>query len=336
MSKKLSIGIIGLGGIAQIIHLPILTKMENVSVTSVCEINKNRLERVANKFGIENKFTDYKQLIDQKELDAVVIATPTNTHKQIAIDAIEAGKSLLIEKPVTATLEEARELNEKAKDANVKIMVGMNLRFRPDAMLLKSVINNGEIGDPFYIRCGWIRQQSSRGDWFLKKDKSGGGAIIDLGISLLDLSLWLLNYQALKSVTVQSYFNNTKTVEDSAVGLIRLEGDSVINFEVSWSLHEDRNSLNLAAYGTHGTARLNPLKIFRRMGNFNIDYTPFSTRSNKNLFKKSYENELKHFVSVVRDNLFMNSTIEEAYYRMKLLQAIYQSAEKRKEVYFEK
>ncbi len=336
MSKKLSVGVIGLGGIAQIVHLPILSRMENVEVSAVCEINKNRLERVANKFGVQKRFTDYDAMLSEKDLDAIIIATPTNTHKQIALDSIEAGKHLLIEKPIAATLQEAREILERTKSGGVKVMVGMNLRFRPDTMLLKSVINNGEIGDPFYVRCGWIRQQSSQGDWFLKKDKSGGGVIIDLGISLLDLSLWLLDYQALKSVTVQTYFNNTKTVEDSAVGLIRLEGDSVINFEVSWSLHEDRNSLNLAAYGTHGTAHLNPLKIFRRMGSFNIDYTPFSAKSSKNLFKKSYENELKHFVSVAKDNLYLNSTVEEAFYRMQLLQAIYKSAEKRKEICFEK
>jgi len=336
MNKKISVGIIGLGGIAQIVHLPILSKMESVKLQALCEINNSRLEKIATKYNVKNKYTDYGLMLENEKLDALIIATPTDTHKQIALDAIKAGVHLLIEKPVAATLLEAEEILNSAKQKNIKVMVGMNLRFRPDTMLLKSVINNGEIGDPFYIRCGWIRQQSSQSDWFLKKDKSGGGVIIDLGISLLDLSLWLLNFQALRSVTVQTYFNNTKSVEDSAVGFIRLEGDSVINFEVSWSLHSERNSLNLAAYGTHGTVRLNPLKIFRRMGSFNIDYTPFSAKSNKNLFKKSYENELKHFVSVLKDDLFLNSTIDEAYYRMKLLNAIYKSAETHKEIYFEK
>lgn len=334
MKEKVNIGIIGLGGIAQVVHLPILKKLPNVNIAGVAEINKNRLNTVAAKYNIEKKYLDYNDLLKDESIDAVIIATPTNTHHQVALQSLRSGKHLLIEKPIARNYTEAKEIIDVADKMNLKVMVGMNLRFRPDAMLLKSLINSGELGQIFYIRCGWIRKQSSDESWFLKREKAGGGVIMDLGIVLLDLAIWLMDYRKIKSVSVQKYYTETKTVEDSAVGLIRLEGESVINFEVSWSLHSDKNSFNLAAYGKNGTAHLNPLTAYRRVGSMHIDFSPSSGRTDKNMFKKSYENELKHFVTSISggESAPLISAANEALSRMKLLEAIYKSAEINSEV----
>ncbi len=331
---KTKIGVIGLGGIAQLVHLPILKKLQNVEISAAAETNKSKLKTVSEKFGIDPVYTNYKEMLNATDLDAVVIATPTSTHTQISIDCLNAGKHILVEKPISRTLNEAKKINETAQKTGKIVMVGMNARFLPDAMLLKSLINNGELGDIFYVRCGWNRKQSSQEKWFSQKSEAGGGVIFDLGIVLLDLALWLLEYPPLKSVSIQKFHHYTKSVEDSAVGFIRFENSAVINFEVSWSFHSDKDSFSLTAFGTEGTAHLNPFKAYRRLESGHIDLTPFTTNFSKNLYKKSYENELKHFIGAVRGTNPPISTSEDALLRMKLIEGIYASAEKNYEINF--
>jgi predicted dehydrogenase len=330
---KTDIAVIGLGGIAQIVHLPILTKLNMVNLKAVAEVNKNRLNTIAAKYDIKHKYTDYNELLEKEKINAVIISTPTNTHHQIAIDCLNAGKDILIEKPAAISLTQIQEIIDTAKKNKRKVMVGMNLRFKPDAMLLKSIVKSGELGNPFYVRCGWIRKKSSKRDWIMQKEYSGGGVIADLGIVLLDLAVWLLDFPEIKSVSVQTYSNETKEVEDSAVGLIRLNNSSVINFEISWSFHSEKDNFYLDVFGTQGTAHLNPLKAYKKIDGSKIDYAfDVQSKNLKNLFKKSYENELKHFIGSVRNNVKLTSSIEEAMQRTILLKGIYKSAQLGKEI----
>lgn len=329
--SKTKIAVIGLGGVAQLVHLPILTKLRDVEITAVAEPNKNRLNSVTSKFDIKHKFPDHKSLLENAQFDAAIIATPTNTHKSIALDFLGAGKNLLIEKPIATTLEDAKLIDDAAKKNNCKVVVGMNLRFRPDAMLLRSLVNSGELGDISYINCGWIRKQSSNQKWFVKKSHSGGGVMFDLGINLFDLSLWLLNFPEIQSVSVKKFNYNTKNVEDTSVGLIKTKNGAVINFDVSWSLHSESNGFNLSVFGTDGTATLNPLNAFRRIDSNRIELVP-NSKSMKNLFKRSFENELKHFIGSINGNFPVISSSNDAVKRMKLMEALYKSAELNKEV----
>jgi predicted dehydrogenase len=331
--EKTKIGVIGLGGIAQLVHLPVLSKLINAELTAVAEINKNRLKSVGEKFNIQKQYTDYHELLNNEDIDAVIIATPTNTHKDIAVDCLNAKKHVLIEKPIARNLNEAKEINSTAKKNKKHVMIGMNLRYRPDAMLMKSLVSSGELGNIFYVRCGWLRKQSSEQKWFINKGQSGGGVIIDLGILMLDLALWILNDLNIKSVSVQKFYHNTKEVEDSAIGMIRFEKDKILSFEVSWGLHSEWDKFHLAAFGTEGTAHLNPLRAYKRLESSHIDYTVSNQAANTtNLFKKSYENELKHFIGVIRENTPVISTCDDAVTLMKLLDAVYKSAKLKKEV----
>jgi predicted dehydrogenase len=213
VKPKTKIGIIGLGSIAQLVHLPILSKINSVEIAAVAEVSKNRLKSVAEKFNVKNRFTDYSKMLNETDLDAVIITTPTNTHKKIAIECLKKGKHLLIEKPIALNFDETKEINEEAKRQKKNVMVGMNFRFRPDTMMLKSLINSGELGDIFYLRCGWTRKQSSQQQWFNKKSLAGGGVVLDLGIVLLDTALWLYDYPKVKSVTAQNYKHPHITIE---------------------------------------------------------------------------------------------------------------------------
>jgi predicted dehydrogenase len=330
--EKTKIGIIGLGGIAQLVHLPNFTKMSNVIVTSVSEINKNRLNTIADKFNIPERYVDYKELLEKSDIDAVIIATPTSTHKEVAIACLKAKKDILVEKPLARTYAEAKPIVDAAKKNKKKIMVGMNLRFRPDAMILRSILNSGELGDPFYIKCTWVRRQSSTEKWFTQKVESGGGVIIDLGISLLDLSLWLLDYPPVESVSTQCFYQNIKNVEDTAISFLRCKGSPVISIENSWSMQVEKDIFNLIVYGTKGTASLNPFRVYKKLEEQFIDLTPSQTESALSAFKKSYQNELKSFIGAARGLNPIVSSGDEALSRMKVVDAMYQSAKQKTEI----
>ncbi len=330
---KVKIGVIGLGGIAQLAHLPLLKQLHNVEIAAVCDIKKNQLKNVADKFGVERRYSDYKKMLAEVPLDGVVIATPTDTHYEIAIDCLNAGKHILVEKPVTRNFNEALEIRKVAAEKGKLAMVGMNMRFRPDAMLMKSLLSSHELGEIFYARASWIRKRSSTAKWLTAKDKAGGGVLMDLGVLLLDLAAWLLEYPKIKRVSVENFKHRTKTVEDSSVGMLRLSENRIINFEVSWSLNSETDKLELDFFGTKGTAHLNPLRAYKVIGEEKIDITPFSSSAKgADAYVKSYENELKHFVAAVQNLIGIVSSIDGALHRMKLMDALYESAKLGKEI----
>jgi predicted dehydrogenase len=333
--EKTKIAVIGLGGISQLTHLPILLKFKDVEITAVSEINKNRLNIVADKFNIKNRYQDYNKMLSEVDVDAVLITTPTNTHKQVAIDCLKAGRNIFIEKPVARKYVEAKAIQEAALNSNKIIMVGMNQRYRPEAMLLKSIIKNGEIGDLYFLKTAWSREQSSREKWMITKKESGGGVLLDLGIVLLDLAMWLFDYREVMSISAQQFFHFTEEVEDTAVAFIRCRDSSVIGIEVSWVPKPVSEQMVLSVYGSKGWAQLNPLKVYKRINDQYIDYSPSQQKDEKRIFKRSYENELRYFFGAVRGDYPFMSTIDEAVLRMSLIESIYKSAELKSEVKIE-
>ncbi len=330
--EKTKIAVIGLGGIAQLVHLPNLTKIENIEVTAVAEVNKNRLNTIADKFNIKERYKDHVELLEKADAGTILIATPTSTHKEVAIACLKAGKDILIEKPLARTYQEAKQIYDAAKKYKRKIMVGMNLRFRPDAMILKSILNAGEIGEPFYIKCGWLRRQSSSQKWFTKKEESGGGVIIDLAILLLDLALWTLDFPNVESVVTQNYFQNTKTVEDTSISFLKCGNSSCISMESSWSLSLDKDSFYFDVYGTKGSASLNPFHVYKKIEEHIVDLTPSQSENAVSLFKKSYTNELKSFFGAISGLTPVFSSAEESLERMKVIDAMYKSSSLKKEI----
>lgn len=326
------VAVIGLGSVAQLIHLPNLLKNNIAAISGVADINKNRLNTIADKFNIKERYTDYKELLAKNSCDAVIIATPTSTHKDVAIDCLKAKKHVLVEKPLARSYDEAKFILASAKKFKKKLMVGMNLRFRPDAMLLRSLLSSGEIGEPFYVKCGWIRRQSSTQKWFTRKTESGGGVIFDLGILLLDLSLWLLDYPLVHSISTRNFNHNTKDVEDTSISFVKFNNTSVISLETSWSLVLDKDDFYVNVYGTKGYATLNPFRVYKKIEDQTMDLSPSQPESPLTLFRKSYSNELKTFIGSVRGLNPVFSSGEEALSRMKIIDAMYKSASQNKEI----
>jgi len=330
--EKTRVAVIGLGSVAQMVHLPNLMKIKNSEISSVAEISKNRLNQVADKFNIKNRYRDYNDLLNDDQTDAVIISTPTHIHKQIAIDCLNAGKDVLVEKPLARNSIEGKEVVECAKKNKRKLMVGMNLRYRPDSMLIRSLINAGEIGVPYYIKCGWIRKQSSSERWFTKREEAGGGVILDLGINLVDLALWLADYPKPISISTKNYFHNSRNIEDTSVSFIRCENSLTLSIEASWNMAEEKDSFFANVYGTKGSIGINPFKLIKLLNDEQIDLGSAFTESPTEAFKKSYLNELKSFIGAIRGLNPVFSSGEEALQLLKIAETMYSSAKKDQEI----
>lgn len=331
---KIKVGVIGIGGISQLMHIPVLSKHKEVEISGIVDINKNILNSVSERFAIKNTYSDYREMLEKCGCDAVMIATPTKFHHEMALASIDAGKHLFIEKPIARTLEEAKEIAKAAEKKGVKVMVGMNMRYRPDIMLLKSIINSGDLGSPFYVKAGWLRKQSSTGKWFTKKIEAGGGVIFDLGIVLLDLSLWMLDFPDILSVSTQNYYINTRNVEDSSISFIKAQPDSLVYLESSWSLQSGNDTFYLDIQCEKGNAFLNPLRISKNLSGNQIDLAYSKQENPRKLFEKSYINEINHFIGAIKGLNPVLSSAKDAVSRMGIIEAMYLSASIKSEIKF--
>jgi len=330
--KDLNIAVIGLGRIAQVIHLPLISSLSNVYVTAVSDINKNTLKSISDKFGVKKTYLDHREIIKNEDVDLIIVSTPTSSHRDVALDCIESGKNLLIEKPVARSYSEAKEILELAKKQHISVSVGMNMRFRPDIMLLKSVLSSDDIGTPFFIRCRWFRKQSSDSNWFVKKEEAGGGVLYDLGIVILDISLWLLDFVKVDSVSTQNYSINTQNVEDTSISFLRCDNGTTISIETSWSIECENDSLFLEIYGSKGSISLTPQQVNKVINNRKIELTSSNSSKIGELYKKSYLNQLKFIIHQIKNEIVNTDSLEQSVFNLKIIEKMYESAAQKEEL----
>jgi predicted dehydrogenase len=330
--EKVRIGIVGLGWVSQVVHLPILTKLPDAEIVAVCDLDRGRSKLVAEKFGIRRAYTDLDQMLANEGLTAAIVATSTDAHKDATLSVMKAGCDVLVEKPIARRYAEALAMAEAAKASKRKLMVGMNHRFRPDTMLLRSLIEANELGKLFYVRVGWLRKRRTDPSWATQKEKSGGGVFIDLGIMMLDLAFWLMGYPDVRRVSANHFHHKTRQVEDTSLATLTLKSEAIIAIEVSWSTIVEDDMYYCDVFGSEGSARLHPLRVFKEVQGNLVNVAPAKPESAGNLFKRSYENELRHFLGAVRNHHPVISTGEEAVHRMRVVDAVYKSARTGKEV----
>lgn len=262
--KKTKIGIIGLGGISQVIHLPILSKFKDIEIVSICDMDYSKAKTLAHKHGIKSYYKSPDDMLkNEEQIEAVLVATNTDAHKDIAIKSINAGKDVLVERPLARNYDEAKDVVNVAKKRKRKLMVGMNNRFRTDVIFARNFIREKELGDIYYIKAGWLKAKSSDKKWSTEKDKSGGGVMLDNGIAILDIGLWMLGFPEIKSVSAITYYHNTKSVEDTCIATIKFKNGSLLSMESSWSMLSN-DFFYCDVYGTTGSTRINPLKIHKK------------------------------------------------------------------------
>lgn len=335
MAKRpIRLGLIGVGVVAQVNHLPALKGRRDVEVVAVCDDDVEKARMVAQHFGIGRAVADYETLLRNEELDAVIIATPNHLHAPMAQAALGYGKHVLCEKPPARNAAEASQIADAAKRSGKVLMYAMNNRFRGDVQVLRGYLERQELGKIFYAKTGWLRRRSEvRGPgWYENKRSSGGGVLMDLGVQMLDLSLWLLGNPQVVSVTASKYVTDPrKDVEDTVAAFLLLEGGASLQLEVSWALLLEKNFPYLNLFGTDGAALLNPFRIHKELNGNLLNVTP-ALESARNIYKQSYEQELDYFLRCITQGERPMASAEEGRELMRIIDAIYQSAEARREV----
>jgi len=255
-SDKVRVGIIGCGGIANGKHMPSLAKIKNVEMVAFCDIVVSKAEAAKAKYGTPDAtvYEDYKKLLEDKTIDVVHVLTPNRAHSFITVDALEAGKHVMCEKPMAINSVEALKMVEAAKRTGKKLTIGYQSRQRSDSQFLKAEADAGTFGDIYYAKATAIRRRAVP-TWgvFLNEYEQGGGPLIDIGTHALDLTLWIMNNYKPKYCVGTTYHklnNQTETgnawgdwdpekftVEDCAFGFVVMENGATINLESSWALN---------------------------------------------------------------------------------------------------
>ena len=358
--KKLRIAIIGNGGICRGAHLPAWTAMEDVEIVALCDIKPEKSKALAQQFGLDVKiYEDYKELIEKETLDAVDICTPNYLHPVIAVYAFEHGLNVFSEKPDAPKAADAIAMKEAADKAGKLLMVMRNNRYWNTSKYLKKFIEEGKMGNIYAGRCGWQRTRGipGRGGWFTTKAQSGGGPLIDLGVHMIDLAIWLMGNPTPVAVTgctynvfadrkgpsdsVHAAFGEAKEdgtfdVEDLAMGFIKFDNGACLQIEFSWASNVDKEDHYVELRGTEAgsswhSAGGNKLHIYAEDNGTLIDYDPrISNDFGKGL--SIHGQNLRHFADCLLYGAEPKFKPQEGINMIKILNAIYQSAETGKEV----
>jgi predicted dehydrogenase len=287
MSKSIRVGVIGAGAIG-LYHMESWKKHPQIELAAVAEIHPQRRKEAIDRYPGMKGYEDYKELLKDKSIGAVSIGLPNYLHMQVAIDAIKAGKHVLLEKPMATSAKEAKAIVDAWKEKKVQLMVGQNFRFMRDTQMVKEYARNGELGEVYHGRAHWLRRSGIPriGSWFTQKKYASGGCCYDIGVHYLDMTLYLLDCFDAESVSGITYAKfgprglgdgswgkgeidpaKPFDVEDLAVALIKLKGGKSVVLEISWAIHADSGSDNgVSVYGTEGGASLFPAKIHRVRG----------------------------------------------------------------------
>jgi predicted dehydrogenase len=331
--KNLKIGLVGVGAAAQINHIPALKRTEGLELVALCDRDSEKVERVAQKFQVPQAHSRLDDLLADPEIDAVDVCTPNYLHAPMSIAALEAGKHVLCERPLGRSAEEASAMFKAAKKADRLLMCAVQSRFRPDAQLLRTFVEKGDLGGVFYAKTGWLRQRTQwdSDEWRRQKRESGGGVVLDLGFQMLDLSLWILGQPAVQSVTASAHRLRKGEVEDSATAFLRLETGATLTLEVTWGLLMEKDFAYLNLFGAGGAALLNPLRIHKGMHGTLVNVTP-TMETSRNQYRHSMDAQIAHFSEALRKNVKPMGGAEEMMPVMELMDAVYRSAEQGKEV----
>jgi predicted dehydrogenase len=295
---RIRVGLLGTGAIAQIVHLPMLTQMPRVELLAVCDADDAKATAIARRFSIPRVHHSDEAAFADAELDAMIICSPSHLHESQAIAALRAGKHVLVEKPLALTPEGAERVLREAQKAQRTVMVAMNHRYRPDVAALHPFAQGGELGNIFFLKAGSLNRKvrTVRPTWRHRRQTAGGGALMDLGVQVLDLCLWLLEYPKVERVVAFAHPSEGMDVEDAAAVMLRLEGGLVMSLEVTWSLLAQRDRQYLEMLGTGGAATLSPLVVMKETEHGLIDVTPNLTLPAGNVYTLGYERQFETFL----------------------------------------
>lgn len=366
--KKLKVGIIGCGGIANQKHLPALTKQaDKCELVAFCDIKKDRAEKAAKEYGSEtaNVYVDYMELLKDETIDLVHVLTPNVSHCPITIAAFEAGKHVMCEKPMAHNTKAAGEMMDAWKKSGKKFTVGYQNRFRPEIISLQRACDDGDLGEIYFAKAHAIRRRAVP-TWgvFQDKEQQGGGPLIDIGTHALDITLWMMdNYEPVSVVgsvyeklghlpaaaegnMFGSWDSEKFEVEDSAFGYIKMANGATIFLESAWAINmkESREAATTLCGTKAGAEVIGGMSrdgydlVYNKTNHGQLTEEIISSGGNIAYFeggtKAPEDLEAEQWLNAIIHDLNPVVKPEQAFVVTKILDAIYQSAEQGVEIIF--
>ena len=333
--KKTRVALVGAGHVAQVAHIPAYKKNLNVELVAVVDDDPIKAQRIRDQYGFAEWYEDISEMLKKSNVDAVDICTPNYLHAPMAIAALRSGRHVLCEKPLARDSAEATRMVETAAKNGRVLMVAMNNRFRDDVKVLNRFVKGKELGDIHFVKAGWLRNAGEWKErrWFTEQNKAGGGALLDLGLALLDLAIWTAALRKPTTVMCSTHGRKGRAgVEDAACAMVRFAGGAALMLEVSWNLREPRTNSYLHIYGSKGAGMLNPLQIHKDLQGVLVNVTPAIEASGHHYFKESYRHEINHFIECVRKKKKPLTSGKEALSPIRIVDAMYESAASGREV----
>lgn len=364
--KKLKIGIVGCGGIANNKHMPALFKLNDLcEMVAFCDIIKERAEKAAKEYGVSGAkvYTDYNEMYKDESIDVIHVLTPNVAHCPATVAAFKAGKNVMCEKPMAHNTEDAKKMLKAWKESGKKFTIGYQNRFRPEVQNLKKACEQGDLGDIYYGEALAIRRRAVP-TWgvFPNKALQGGGPLIDIGTHALDLTLWMMDNYKPVSVSGQVFYKlghlpeavegnifgpwdpKTYEVEDSAMGFIKMENGAVINLKAAWAINmRDSREAATTLCGTKAGAEIlsgmgykEDTLIYNRARNGQLMEEKISPSGDIAYFDGNTgdpgETEAKQWLEAIINDTDPLVKPEQAFKVTQILEAIYKSAETGAEV----
>jgi predicted dehydrogenase len=331
MKPNIRVGVVGAGAIAQLAHLPLLSKLRGAQLVALCDNDRPKARALADRFDIPDVFTDIEDLLEFDELDAVVVATPNHLHEPHVLSAIAAGVHVLCERPLSLTARGVERILTAANRAERKVFVANNHRFRSDVQALDRFLRGGELGQLTGIRAGVYQPRIRDEGWRARRAEAGGGAFFDQGLPMVDLAMWLADYPA--PVRVWAHMDRPRgtAVEESALVTLECDSGVAFTFDISWAYVGYEERWWFETLSSRGSARLAPLRVVKELNGKPTDVSPGGAAARESSFNQSYRAELAHFLSVVRDETPYEAPTDQVVLH-KVVEAAYRSADEGKEV----
>ena len=360
-TRKLKVGIIGTGWIAEA-HIREYNEMPDVEVVAMADLIPGKAEKFKETWNVPGEvrfYPSHKEMLDNEELDAVSICTYNATHAECTIYALEKGVNVLLEKPMTVTLEEAAEIVKAEKKSGKIVSVGFQPRLDANMQMIKKIVESGELGEIYYIQTGGGRRRGIPNSTFIEKRTAGIGALGDIGCYSLDMVLNAIGYPTPKTISAYKsdffgtnpMYNNPAdaarfNVDDFAAAFIRLEpgefGDKngiIVDFRIAWAMHVDTPG-DTIIFGKKGALRIpstdcwngsvgGPMKIYHDVAGARVEtVVPIIQNKGKGLFYK----KVRSFLDAVKDGSSAPVPTSQIIKNQAILDGIVKSAEAGKEI----
>jgi len=356
-AKPLRAGVIGLGYAGEQ-HLKHFKAVPGVEPVALAGLEEDRLRELGELYGVPDLYASWEDLVAREDLDIVSIGAPNHLHAPIAIAALAGGRHVLCEKPLARNGPEAERIVKAAREADRAVHIAFTQRERGDVQALKRHVEEGNLGRIYHTRATWLRRNGipGMGGWFTSKELAGGGPLIDLGVHMVDMALYLMGEPEVESVSCATYAelgprgrggwqgkgplqgDKPYEVEDLATAFLRLSGGATLNLEAGWAAYrESSDDFGVTLYGTDGGAEMkvrnygtgDTVRIYTDVAGVPAVVTPEIEPRIGHLAV------VRRFVETIRGDDWRGQHGEDGLDRARIIDACYESALHKREVSME-